>query len=115
MLESNPVNLQFVEITPYKRNVHVALQLYQGSDKQVCKHLNYQLRGLRAYHSQLVNALLQHQNALKERDNHIELLEKREHATKEQQAVNEAHFRERLKEEIAKERQRTDDDINEVK
>ncbi len=69
--------LQFVEIKPYKRNVHISIQLKRGSDKQVCKHLTNQLRILGLNHSEVVNALRQCREELKEKYRHLEILEKK--------------------------------------
>ena len=107
--------LQFVEITPYKRNIHISIQLNRGTDKQVCKHLTSQLRILRANNSEIVNTLARCQEELKEKDRHLEILEKKANDEKMKQEENEASYRQRLEEEILKERQRTDDSINEIK
>ena len=107
--------LQFVEITPYKRNVHISIQLNRGTDKQVCKHLTTQLRILRVNHSEGVNALFRCREELKEKDRHLEILEKKVNEEKMKQGANDAIYKQRLEEEIVKERQRSDDSINEIK
>ena len=107
--------LQFVEITPYKRNVHISIQLNRGTDKQICKHLTSQLRIVRGNHSEVANALFRLQEELKERDRHIEILEQKVNDEKMKQEKNNENAKQRLEEEIVNERRRTEDSINDIK
>ena len=114
-MESNFVLLQFVEITPYKRNVHISIQLNRGTDKQVCKHLTSQLSIIRAKHSEIVSAYLRCQEDIKEKEKGLDMLEKKVNEEKIKSAANETMFKQRLEDEIIKERQRTNDHVNEIK
>ena len=115
MLESNFVLLQFVEITPYKRNVHISVQLNRGTDKQVCKHLASQLRIHRTNYAETANALLRCQEELEKRNKCLEILQNKENEQNTKQIENEVIFKKRLEDEIDKERRRTDASITAVK
>lgn len=63
----------------------------------------------------MVNAVFRCQEELKEKDKHLEILEKKLNDEKMKLEANDAIYRQRLEEEIIKERQRTDDSINDIK
>ena len=115
MLESKFVRLDFIEITPYKRNVHLSVQLNRGNDKMVCKHLTSQLKILRATNIDMANSLMRFQEEIKEKNNSLKLAEKKDHEEKAKQAEIEVMFQKRLEDEIIMERKRAEDSIKELK
>ena len=115
MLESKFVRLEFVEITSYKRNVHLSVQLNRGTDKMVCKHLTNELKILRTQNIELARTLAHCQEEIKEKSQSLKLAENKVNEEKARQAENEAIFQKRLEDEFLKERIRTEETIKEIK
>ena len=107
--------LEFVEITGYKRIPHLSLKLFRGTDKQVRHHLASQLAQLRSQHTKVEHAL---QISHKEHTDKIERLNIVEQEMKEvnrQQAETEGKIKQKLDDEVQRERQRASEDISEAR
>ena len=109
------MRLDFIEITPYKRNVHLSVQLNRGTDKMVCKHLSSQLKALRATNLDMANSLMRFQEEIKEKNASLQLAEQRDNEEKSKKAANEVMFQKRLEDEIMAERRKAEDAIKEIK
>ena len=103
VLESKFIRLEFVEITPYKRNVHLSIQLNRGTDKMVCKHLASQLKILRSQNLNMTSSLIQLQEEIKEKNKSLQMAETKDSEERAKQAANEAMFQRRMDDEILKE------------
>ena len=104
-----------MEITPYKRNVHLSIQLNRGTDKMVCKHLATQLKILRAQNLDMTNSLIRFQEEIKEKNDSLKLAETKDNEEKAKHAANEAMFQKRLEDEVMNERKRAEEAIKEIK
>ena len=114
VLQSDCVVLDFVEITGYKRLVHLSLRLNRGTDKQICQHLASELRIARSEHTQITSALVRCQEDLKQTNECFERLKVEDKEQRMVQTEKETIMNKKLDEAIERERQRVSIEITEA-